>query len=110
MKKYGLGCIGIVLLLILITRLLFSGAALLGLLSVFALAIRPKIALRDWNSVAGMAALGAAFHGMIAITAIVELGLTRYTVPVWPVVCTLLGIAVLGPFGTHSWQRDPALP
>jgi len=98
------------LLLILITRLLFSGAALLGLLSVFALAIRPKIALRDWNSVAGMAALGAAFHGMIAITAIVELGLTRYTVPVWPVVCTLLGIAVLGPFGTHSWQRDPALP
>jgi hypothetical protein len=38
------------------------------------------------------AALGAAFHGVLLLTSIVELPLMRYTVPLWPVVCTLLGV------------------
>ena len=93
------------LLLILITRLLFSGAALLGLLSVVALAIRPRMTPASRNSLAGAAAVGIAYHGMIAITAIVELGLTRYTVPLWPIVCTLIGMAAAGLLSAEWVQR-----
>ncbi|HKC02380.1 MAG TPA: hypothetical protein VKC17_03655 [Sphingomicrobium sp.] len=40
--------------------------------------------------------MGIAFHGTLAITAIVEIGFFRYLVPVWPIVCTVLAVAVVG--------------
>jgi hypothetical protein len=40
-------------------------------------------------------AMGAALHAVFAITAIVELGLSRYVVPLWPIVCTLNSVAIL---------------
>jgi hypothetical protein len=42
-----------------------------------------------------MAAAGAAFHGVLAITGLVELPLMRYSVPIWPVVCTQLALLAL---------------
>ena len=82
-------------LVVVAARLLFGGAAVFGLLALLAILINPKLARKSWNTLAGAAAAGVAFHGTIAITAIVELGLTRYTVPVWPIVCTLVGMGTL---------------
>jgi hypothetical protein len=42
-----------------------------------------------------MAAMGVALHAVLAITSIVEFGLSRYAIPVWPIVCTLDAIAIL---------------
>jgi hypothetical protein len=82
------------LILVAAARLLYAGTALVGLLSLLALMVRARIAPELRNTIAGAGAAGAAFHGMIAITAVVELGLTRYTVPVWPIACVLLGITI----------------
>jgi hypothetical protein len=73
-------------------RLLYGVAASLGALGlIFLLALRTMSPqLRELTMCA--AALGAAFHGVLLLTSIVELPLMRYTVPLWPVVCTLLGV------------------
>jgi hypothetical protein len=76
-------------------RLLFGGAAGIGLLSIFLLAGAQRWGSAIPNMVAGMAALGVAFHGVIGITAIVELGLSRYLVPLWPIMPTMLGLTVV---------------
>ena len=83
------------LLAVVAARALFAGAAILGLLALLAVLIRPRIARKSSTIVAGAAAAGVAFHGVVGITAIVELGLTRYLVPVWPIVCTLIGIGAV---------------
>lgn len=83
-------------LLVAPVRLLYSGAALIGLFSLTALAMRRRSAKRNGKMLAGAAAMGAAFHGTLAITAIVELGLSRYVLPLWPMVCALIAMAVLG--------------
>jgi hypothetical protein len=82
------------LLLTWAARLLYGTAAMLGIVGML-LWVWPRKA--NWRTqggelVTGMAALGLAFHGIIALTAIVELPLTRYTVAVWPIVCTLIAI------------------
>jgi hypothetical protein len=73
-------------------RLLYGVAASVGVVGlIFLLApgtMSPE--LRELTLCA--AALGAAFHGVLLLTSIVELPLMRYTVPLWPVVCTLLGV------------------
>jgi hypothetical protein len=94
------------LLAVVAARILFGGAALFGLLALSAVMIRPRIARARWNIVAGAAAAGVAFHGMLAITAIVELALTRYLVPVWPIVCTLIGIGTA--LALRARPTDPA--
>ena len=92
-------------------RLLFGGAAIIGLCSLIALPFRHRLApgLRSVTSVT--AALAVAFHGVLAITAIVEIGFFRYLVPLWPVVCTLLGHALLGLFdaGSRLLLRDRSI-
>ena len=79
-------------------RLIFGGAALIGLLSLLALAFRKRLPPQPQRIVPAMAAMGIAFHATLAITAIVEIGFFRYLVPVWPIVCTLIAIAVVGVF------------
>jgi hypothetical protein len=81
------------LVVVIAARILYAGAALIGLLSLSALPFRARIASGLRTVIAGAGAAGVAFHGIIAITAIVELGLTRYTVPVWPIACLLVAIA-----------------
>jgi hypothetical protein len=83
-------------LAILPIRLIFAGAALVGLLSLLALPSRKRLAPNLQQIVPATAAMGIAFHATLAITAIVEIGFFRYLVPVWPIVCTLFALAVVG--------------
>jgi hypothetical protein len=76
-------------------RLLFGAAALIGGLAVIALALR-RDALRIRRAeLSAAAAMGLVFHGVLIITAIVEIGFFRYLVPLWPIVCTQLGLTLL---------------
>ena len=83
-------------LAILPIRLIFGAAALVGLLSLLALPARKRLAPQLQQVVPATAAMGTAFHATLAITAIVEIGFFRYLVPVWPIVCTLVAVAVVG--------------
>jgi len=83
-------------LAILPIRLIFAGAALVGLLSLLALPSRKRLAPNLQQIVPATAAMGIAFHATLAITAIVEIGFFRYLVPVWPIVCTLFALAIFG--------------
>jgi len=83
-------------LAILPLRLLFGGAALVGLASVLTLPFRKRVAPQLQPIISATAAMGVAFHGTLAITAIVEIGFFRYLVPLWPIVCTVLAVAVVG--------------
>lgn len=81
-------------------QLLYGAAALIGLVSLaFALRERKRLG-QDAPVLAVMATMGAAFHALLAITSIVELGLSRYVIPLWPVVCTLDAIAILMVIGS----------
>ena len=77
-------------------QLLFGGAALFGLLSLLALPFQKRLAPQLRQIIPATAAMGIAFHTMLAITAIVEIGLLRYLVPVWPIVCTLFAVCLVG--------------
>jgi len=76
-------------LLLLIGRVLYGATALFGLAALICLARR---CARDRNMVA-VAAMGLVFHALFLGTAAVELSLIRYTIPAWPVVCTMLLMA-----------------
>jgi hypothetical protein len=39
--------------------------------------------------------MGISLHGILAITAVVEIGFYRYLVPCWPLVCTLPVLAAV---------------
>lgn len=82
------------LLLIWIARLLYGSTAVIGLLSILLLISGRRVRPDRRTLVIGAAALGVVFHGVFGITALIELHLTRYTVPLWPVVCTTLGAIV----------------
>ena len=82
-------------LAILPIRLIFGAAALVGLLSLVALLLRKWLAPQLQQIAPATAAMGIAFHGTLAITAVVEIGFFRYLVPVWPIVCTLVAVAVV---------------
>jgi hypothetical protein len=71
-------------------RMAFGIAALIGLLAALALP------LRRLREIVPIAAMGIAFHGALIITAIVEIGFFRYLVPLWPIVCTTLALALVG--------------
>jgi hypothetical protein len=90
---------------LLAARAVYAAAALAGLLAVLVLLSRPALPAKPRAIVIAIAALGIAFHGVVAVTALVELGLTRYTVPLWPIVCTLLALAALAT--TLSARRLP---
>jgi len=77
-------------------RLLFATAAIVGLLALLALPFRRKLHPRLAEALPPAAVAGAAFHGTLAITAIVELGLSRYCAPLWPVMAVLIGSLMAG--------------
>jgi hypothetical protein len=83
-------------------RLLYAAAALVGLVSLAAVAVSRRCAPEIQKSMAGMAAMGVSFHGTLAITALVELGLSRYAIPLWPAVCSLIAVALV-----HVIERAP---
>lgn len=80
-------------------RLIFGAATLIG---VFALFARGKA---DQPELAPMAAMGAAFHGVLLITAIVEIGFFRYLVPLWPLVCALIALGLITIFSRKAPTR-----
>jgi hypothetical protein len=92
-------------LAVLPVRLFQGAAALIGLLSLGALVIGRRDAELQ-KPFAGPAVMGIAFHGTVAITAIVELGLSRYVVPLWPLVCSIIATAALGFFSRRRAARD----
>ena len=98
-------------ILIWIARLLYASAAGLGLLAILLLPAMSKMSPEQRRITVCSAALGAAFHGIMGLTAVVELPLARYTVSVWPVVCTLLGIIAAFLFElarNRRLRREPA--
>jgi hypothetical protein len=100
-KRQSLNVIGgIPFLAILPFRLLYCSAAVVGLLSLLALPLRRRLAPELQQIVAATAAMGIAFHSTLAITAIVEIGFFRYLVPLWPMVCTLIALALAGAIET----------
>jgi hypothetical protein len=94
------------LLAILPIRIVFGGAALLGLLSLLGLPFKRRLPPQFQQIVPATAAMGVVFHGTLIITAIVEIGFFRYLVPVWPIVCTLVAVMAVG---LVNWpRRGPA--
>jgi len=83
-------------LTVLPVRLFYGAAAIIGLLALVRVATGRQAPPKHRRSIAGVAALGLSFHAILAITAIVELGLSRYVIPLWPMVCTTMAIAALG--------------
>ena len=76
-------------------RLIFGGAALIGLCSLLVWPARRRLAAEFQKIIPATAAMGGAFHANLAITAIVEIGFFRYLVPLWPIVCTLIAMVIL---------------
>lgn len=79
-------------------RLLYGAGAAIGAAAIVAFLWRRRLPeeLQPMTRVA--AALGLALHGILLITAIVEIGFYRYLVPCWPIVCALIALAaVAGP-------------
>lgn len=76
-------------------RLVHVAAALFGLAAVAAVAVRRRLGLVLRAELAAAAVTGISLHGILAITAIVEIGFYRYLVPCWPMVCTLIALAGL---------------
>lgn len=76
-------------------RLLCAAASLIGLVSLLCVPLRQGLppVLREFLPLT--AAMGLAFHGTLAGTALVEIGFYRYLVPFWPLICAL---AVIGLF------------
>jgi hypothetical protein len=99
------------LLLLVPARLLYTGAAVLGLLSILALGLKRRVSRVPRKTLAAMAAMGIGLHGVLIITAIVELGVTRYTIPLWPIVCTSVAMAAIllgrAPNPLHRLPRAP---
>jgi len=95
-------------LLLLLGRVLYGSAALVGLVSFFSLIGRRNTAWDNRNAV-GLAAMGLVFHTLFLGTAVVELALIRYTIPAWPTVCTVLAIAFAG-MRARNWTGDVERP
>jgi hypothetical protein len=86
-------------------RLLYAAAALVGLFSLALLAVRRRFAPETQTIIAATAAAGLVFHGTLAITALVELGLSRYSIPLWPLAYCLIALAL--PRVIESAPRTP---
>ena len=95
-------------------RLLHAAAALAGLAFLLWLPFCRRLGREARRGIAAGAAMGLSLHGMLAITAVVEIGFYRYLVPCWPLVCTLPVVAALALRRTVRMQRaakqSPELP
>jgi hypothetical protein len=76
-------------------RLLHGAAAIIGLMSLVALTVRRRLEHDVQTAALAAASMGASLHGILAITAIVEIGFYRYLVPCWPLVCTVAALAAV---------------
>lgn len=76
-------------------RLLHFAAALIGAISLLALPFRRRLAREIRREIEVAAVMGVALHGILAITAVVEIGFFRYLVPCWPLVCTVAFVTAL---------------
>jgi hypothetical protein len=90
-------------------RLLFAGAALIGLGALLGLPFRRQLAPELRQITGTAAAMGMAFHVALFITAIVEIGFFRYLVPFWPIVCTLITLPMFALIEIRSRQPSAAL-
>jgi hypothetical protein len=111
-RKTFEGPTGRPLALIWLARFIYGSAAIAGLVGILLLFAGSKLKPDVRRVSICVAALGVVFHGVLGLTAIVELFLTRYTVPLGPVVCTLLaiiGVAVLNRLSLVPglWIRVP---
>lgn len=86
--------------LLLVGRILYGATGLIGLAALAALVTRRQVGVPNRHTIA-LAAMGLIFHTLFLGTAIVELSLIRYTVPAWPIVCTILAAALAA-----LWLRD----
>jgi hypothetical protein len=86
---------GIPMLALLPLRLLHAAAALVGLITLLWLPFSRRLGREARNSLAAAGAMGISLHGILAITAVVEIGFYRYLVPCWPLVCTLPVLAAV---------------
>jgi hypothetical protein len=89
-------------------RLLHAGAAFIGLLSILLIPFCRRFGREARNAIAAAAAMGASLHGILAITAVVEIGFYRYLVPCWPLVCTLPVLAAVAIRRTSHARRSAA--
>lgn len=76
-------------------RLLYAAAALIGAVALMSLLPTLRADAEVRPLIGAGAALGLALHGILAVTAIVEIGFYRYLVPCWPITCTLIVLAVM---------------
>lgn len=111
-RKTFEGPTGRPLALIWLARFIYGSAAIAGLVAIFMFLAGTKLKPELRKLTICAAALGVVFHGVIGLTAIVELFLTRYTVPLGPVVCTLLAIIAVAVLNRLSlvpgfWIRVP---
>ena len=84
------------LLALLPMRLIYALASVAGLFWLLLLAASSRLSRKQRQLLPATAAMGAAFHCALAITAIVEIGFYRYLMPFWPMVCTLVFLCALG--------------
>jgi len=91
--------------LMLLARFLFTTAAVIGALALVALPLRRRLHPKLAQAVPLAAVAGAAFHGTLAVTAIVELGLSRYCAPLWPLMAVLTAVLLVG---GHSSETSEA--
>ena len=82
--------------LMLLARILFTTAAVIGALALIALPFRAKLHPKVAHAVPVAAVAGAAFHGTLVVTSIVELGLSRYCAPLWPLMAVLTYVLFIG--------------
>jgi len=93
-------------LTVLPVRLFYGAAAIIGCLALIGLAFGADGSPNDRTVKAALGAAGLSFHASLGITAIVELGLSRYVLPLWPIVCVIMALAVLSLVQWRSRSRD----
>lgn len=94
------------LALVWMARLIYGSAAIAGLISAFLLLAPVKLETDLRRLLICTAALGVVFHGVVGLTAFVELHLTRYNVALGPVVCVLLGMLAITAFNRLNSARS----
>jgi hypothetical protein len=77
-------------------RFVYGTAASIGAMAIIAWPWRRRLPHDLQSRLTVTAALGIALHGILLITAIVEIGFYRYLVPCWPIAFTLIALAVTG--------------
>ncbi len=82
--------------MILLMQVIYGFASFVGLAALVALPFAKRLPRKTVPLVAAIAALGAAYHGAMVITAVVEFGLSRYLVPLWPLAISIWAISLFG--------------